>query len=213
MPPLILIGASGLAREVASALADGGELTVTGILDDDATLHGTTLAGVPVLGDIASAVDHPAARLVVCTGSGDSRAAIVDRLALLGIGADRYATVLATGVQVPPGCQVGLGSILLGHTTLTADVIVGRHVVMMPHVVCTHDNLIGDFATLCAGVVLGGEVIVGPRSYLGMNASVRQRVRIGDGATLGMGSVLLSDVPCGSVWAGNPAKPLTRKAS
>lgn len=208
MRPLILVGASGLAREVAAALAGSADAKVVGMLDDDVARLGAQLSGIPVLGRIDAAADHEDAQFVVCTGSGSSREAIVARLSQQGIGPDRYATVIGDGVRVPPGCEVGAGSILLAGSVLTADVVIGRHVVLMPNVVCTHDNRIADYATLCAGVALGGEVAVGPRAYVGMNASVRQRVRIGPDATLGMGAVLLADLPAGSTWAGNPARPL-----
>lgn len=210
---VILVGASGLAREAAAAVAGSNEYKVTGLLDDDVAMHGTEMSGIPVLGGIDSAADHEGAHFVVCTGSGGSRQALVGRLSQRGVGPDRYATIIGDSVDIAPGCTVGPGSILLGHTVLTADVAIGRHVVLMPNVVCTHDNHIDDFATLCAGVALGGQVSVGARAYLGMNASVRQRVRVGAGATLGMGSVLLTNLPDEAVWAGNPACEISRKVS
>jgi acetyltransferase-like isoleucine patch superfamily enzyme len=35
-------------------------------------------------------------------------------------------------------------------------------------------------------------------------------VQVGEGAVIGMGSVVLSDVPAGEVWAGVPAKQVGR---
>ena len=111
-------------------------------------------------------------------------------------------------VDVPAGCEVGVGSIVLAGVALTAAVTVGSHVVVMPNATLTHDCVLQDFSTVCAGVALGGGVVVGRAAYLGMNASVRENVRVGEGATLGMGAALLVDQPDGETWAGVPARPL-----
>jgi sugar O-acyltransferase (sialic acid O-acetyltransferase NeuD family) len=210
--PIILLAASGLAREVLTTIEQSGTGFVAGILDDDAALHGRVINGVNVFGGIESVEDHPEAQFVVCAGSGIARRQIVERLAGRNIGAARMATVIHPTVSVPSTCIVGRGSVVLAQTVLTADVTVGDHVVVMPHVVLTHDDTVSDFATLCAGVVLGGNVRVGAGSYLGMSSSVRQNVKLGEGATLGMGSALLQDVPAGETWAGVPAAPLTGRS-
>lgn len=206
--PIVLLAASGLAREVVAVVEAAGTRQIVGVLDDDQALRGTELGGIPVVGGIGSATQITDAEFVVCAGNGSARATIVGRLIESGIGADRFATIVHPSASIPSSCRIGRGSIVLSNVTLTADVTVGEHVVLMPQVVLTHDNRVGDFATLCAGVVLGGNVSVGSAAYLGMNASVRQGVRLGIGATLGMGSVLLRDVPDGQVWAGVPAAQL-----
>lgn len=212
-PPLLFVAASGLAREAAAACRrpgwDGGRLL--GYLDDDPAKAGTTIDGMPVLGGVELATEYPDAQFVVCAGKGSSRRAIVARLSSLGVGPDRYASVIDPSVHVPSNCTVGAGSILLSGTALTADVRVGSHVVCMPHVVLTHDDVLADFVTLAAGVVLGGSVHVGEAAYIGMNASVREQRRVGAEATLGMGSVLVTDQPAGTIWAGVPARNLTRQ--
>jgi len=202
--PVLLVAASGLAREVMSVLAHAG-VPVLGFLDDDPALARARIGGHAVLGPLEAAVDHPGSALVLCAGKGAGRRAMAGRLAELGVGDDRFATVIAPGVYVPASCRVGAGSILLAGTVLTADVTLGRHVVCMPQVTLTHDDVVDDFVTLAAGVTLGGGVRVGEAAYLGMNSSVRERLLVGAGATLGMGAVLVRDQPAGETWAGVPA--------
>ena len=205
MRDLLLLGASGLAREAAAA--DQREYRIAGVLDDDPALRGSTVAGVEVLGGIAHAAEYDA-DLLVCVGSGGGRRAVVARLASLGIAEQRFGTLIDASVRIPDGCSVGAGSVLLAQVVLTTEVEIGRHVVAMPNVTFTHDCRVGDFATLTTGVSLAGAVTVGEAAYLGMNASVRQRLTIGAGAVVGMGAAVLSDVPPGETWAGVPARPL-----
>jgi sugar O-acyltransferase (sialic acid O-acetyltransferase NeuD family) len=205
---LVLIAASGLAREVLAAVRSAGTDTVRGFLDDDPALAGTEIDGIPVLGRIADVVDHTNAGLLVCAGKGASRERIVVRLAALGVGAGCYATFIDRTAFVSAGSQVGAGSILLAHVVLTAAVRLGSHVVAMPNVTLTHDDDVADFATFTAGVSLGGGVRIGKGAYLGMNSSVREHCSIGAGATVGMGSAVITDVPDGETWVGTPAHPL-----
>lgn len=210
MRDLLLLAASGLARE--AAFAAQYEYNIVGILDDDVSLCGSTVAGIPVLGALALAAEFDAA-LVLCIGSGVGRRAVARRLATLGVGHERYASIIDESVRIPPSCTVGTGSILLAGSVLTTDVSVGNHVVVMPHATLTHDTAIADYVTLAAGVSLGGGVRLGEAAYLGMNASVRERTTIGAAARVGMGSVVVADIPAGETWVGVPAHPMTQAAN
>lgn len=208
MSGLVLVGASGLAREataVAVLLQHDGPVQV---VDDDPARWGTLHGLAPVLGGVdlvTGLVDH---EVLLTIGKGRLRRRVATRLAMVGLGASRYATLLHPRLVLPGSCQIGRGSIALDGVVLTADVEVGEHVVLMPHVTLTHGCTVADYATLCAGVSLGGDVEVGEAAYLGMNASVREGVRIGADATVGMGSVVLDDVPAGETWVGVPARPI-----
>jgi sugar O-acyltransferase (sialic acid O-acetyltransferase NeuD family) len=205
MTGVLILGASGLAREVLPVLREQGA-DVLGILDDRQVDLPRTVGGVPVLGGIDDAGLYPDAEALACIGPGPARAAVVARAERDG--ARRWATVVDASVRNPGGCPVGAGSILLAGVTLTADAVLGAHVVAMPRVTVTHDCLVEDFATFAAGVSLGGGVRVGRAAYLGMNAAVRPGVVVGAGATVGMGAVVLTDVPANETWAGVPARKL-----
>jgi sugar O-acyltransferase (sialic acid O-acetyltransferase NeuD family) len=208
--PLLLVAASGLAREVLAVCEATGR-SVVGVLDDDAAKAGTALGTTTVLGSLDRVQHHPDAELLLCAGKGSVRRDLAVRLAALGVGDDRYATIVDPSVRLPRSCSLGVGSILLGGVVLTADVRVGRHVVCMPHVTLTHDDDLADYVTLTTGVSLGGGVTVGEAAYIGMNASVREQRTVGAACVLGMGAVLVSDQPDGTVYAGVPARPIGKE--
>ena len=62
---LILIAASGLAREVLAMVRSSGQYDVVGLLDDDKEMAGVTVDGAPVLGTID---DAPEVHARVCAG-------------------------------------------------------------------------------------------------------------------------------------------------
>ena len=205
MSELILLAASGLAREVLAMVRSSGQYDVLGLLDDDEELSGTSVDGAPVLGTIEDAVKFTHALLLVCLDSGRARESVVERLTELGLTESRYARAIDPTVRPPEGCRIGRGSILLPNVTLTASVTLGEHVVVMPGVTFTHDDDVADFSTFAAGVSLGGGVRIGRAAYLGMNSSVRERMSVGAYATIGMGAAVLSNVPDGETWIGVPA--------
>ncbi len=210
MTELVLVGAGGLAREAMTVVQRLGVHDTVVVLDDDPSTWGRRVGGTAVSGAVDAITQHPDAEVVVCLGTGVARRRVVQRLTTLGVQQDRYTSLVHPTAEVPDGCSVLPGSIVLACVVLTADVVIGRHAVLMPHVTVTHDGHVGDFATLCAGVALGGSVVVGAGAYLGMRASVRERITLGVGCTLGMGSVAVSDVPAGERWVGVPARPLAR---
>jgi sugar O-acyltransferase (sialic acid O-acetyltransferase NeuD family) len=207
--PLLLVAAGGLAHETLALIRGQGVHNLIGFLDDDPDLIGATIEGLPVLGLIEDVTAFQQARLLVCAGKGGARESIVRRLNTLGVGQTRYVTIVHPSVEVPAGCAVGMGTILLAGVVLTAAVSIGDHVVVMPNATLTHDCVLEDYATICAGVALGGNVTVQRGAFVGMNASVREGASVGAGATLGMGSVLLHDLPAREIWAGVPAAPLS----
>ncbi|MBD8870488.1 NeuD/PglB/VioB family sugar acetyltransferase [Nocardioides donggukensis] len=205
---LIVVAASGLAREALNVARLLGRATEVRMLDDDPGLWGTSVGGHPVVGGLELAGEYDDHQFLVCAGRGSARRGIVDRLARQGVTRDRYAPLVHPDVRVPVGCSVGRGSVVLAGAVLTADVRIGDHAVVMPHVTLTHDDVVEDFATLCAGVALGGGVRVRQGAYLGMGCSVREGLVVGVDATLGMGATLVRDLPDGETWAGTPARSL-----
>jgi sugar O-acyltransferase (sialic acid O-acetyltransferase NeuD family) len=180
---------------------------VTGILDDNAALHGTELGGVPVVGSVLDAVERSES-LLVCVGPSLSRRTVVRRLRESGVSDERYEVFVARSARIGRSSTVSPGCIVLDGVVVTADAALGGHVVVMPNCTITHDDVLEDFSTLAAGVALGGSVRIREAAYVGMNASVRQGLTVGIQATVGMGAVVLRDVPDEQTWAGVPAERL-----
>jgi sugar O-acyltransferase (sialic acid O-acetyltransferase NeuD family) len=209
---LVVVGAGGFGREAAEAVRAandaGASWRLLGYLDDDPSLAGTRVDGIPVLGGLEELKHLPGASVVVCTGRPDdyvSRPRIIEKL---GLPAERYPTIVHPTAVVSSTSAIGPGSILLAQVVVTAAVRIGSHVAIMPHVTLTHDDVVEDFATLASGVRLGGRVHIGRGAYLGAGALVRENRVVGNGALIGMGSVAISDIPACEVWVGVPARYL-----
>lgn len=207
--PLLLLGASGLAREtLVAARAQPERWRPIGLLDDDTARHGDIVDGVPVLGSTNRVHEFPMAAVVPCVASPkrlDTRLRLVERL---GLPSDRWATIVHPAASIAPGTELGAGSIILAGVVITAPIVIGPHLVAMPHVLLTHDDELADGITLAGRATLAGNVRVGTGAYIGQGAMIREGIRVGAGAMIGMGAVVLTDVPDGQTWVGNPARKL-----
>ena len=159
------------------------------------------------LGPIEHVHREPWAQVVLTTGRPDlyvSRPLIAARL---GLPDKRYATIVHPTATVGTTCTIGVGSVLLAHVDLTADVSVGRHVVVMPQVVLPHDARIDDFATLASGVRVGGACHVerGRLHRRGRRPAREHHRRAAGARRHGLASSPATCRPSAS-WLGTPAR-------
>lgn len=212
LTPLLLVGAGGFAREtlelVHAVNAQVPTWRVIGLLDDDARMHGRRIHDVEVIGPSEAIHDHPDALVAACVASPDNPTGRLVLTGRLGLGPERYATLVHPAAVVARSASVGVGSVLHAGTILTSDVTLGVHVAVMPAVVLTHDDQVGDGVTFGAGVRVAGGVTIEDAAYLGSGALLREHLVVGSGSVVGMGAVVTQSVPAGEVWAGVPARRL-----
>ena len=207
---LILIGAGGLAREVLEITRLLQGTTVSGILDDNETLIGTSISGVPVLGKISEIDKFPNCRVLICVANSKNPRRRLEIANQINIDPDRYFLAIHPTASIGASVKIGRGTIILSMCSVTADVVIGQHCVIMPNVVMTHDDIIGNGTTFGAGCTISGNVVIGEGAYIGSGAHVRERLQIGSGSVVGMGSSVLRDVPSNEVWAGSPARLISK---
>ena len=116
MRRLVIIGAGGTGEDAAEiARAINGRAStyeLVGFLDDDPAKQGRLFGGLPVLGPLDRAADHPDALFVDCLGSPASfreRPALIDSLDLAE---DRFETLVHPTAEVAETASVGRGSLI-----------------------------------------------------------------------------------------------------
>jgi sugar O-acyltransferase (sialic acid O-acetyltransferase NeuD family) len=209
---LAIIGAGGIAREIASwaeqARLDGDPVRVTAFVDDPHP--GRELHGRPVV-RLAELDRAPSPWFVVAVGSPALRRRLAEEAEAAGL-RPAPALVHPGVVWDRPRVQLGVGTVVCPGTILTTDVTVGRHVQINLQCSIGHDARLEDLATLSPGVHVSGWVTIGAEAFLGTGAvTVDGRedrpLRIGAGATVGAGAVVTRDVAPGTTVVGVPARP------
>ncbi|MCC5960525.1 MAG: acyltransferase [Rhodobacteraceae bacterium] len=120
----------------------------------------------------------------------------------------------------------GEGSSVYDNVVILGEPSVGKNVWIGPNVVLDASGglTIGDNCNISAGVqiyshdsvdrcISGGTkdiskspVVIGASSYVGPNSVIAKGVRIGSGCVIGAMSLVLKDVPDGSIAYGTPAQ-------
>jgi sugar O-acyltransferase (sialic acid O-acetyltransferase NeuD family) len=211
---VIVLGTGGNCIDIVEIMADLNDSLArpaydcAGFLDDNPSLWGTRVAGLPVLGPLDAAARYQECMFVNGIGSPQSfvrKAEIVERT---GLSDDRFLTLVHPAASVSRSARVGPGSVVFPNVTISSNARLGRHVIVLSNAVISHDVTIADHSCVAGGACISGAAHVGPLCYVGTNSTIIGSVRIGQGSLVGMGSVVLRDVEPGSVVVGNPARRL-----
>jgi sugar O-acyltransferase (sialic acid O-acetyltransferase NeuD family) len=214
---LIILGAGGGSRELIALIRHAesrcgwsAPWRVKGILDDDKSIVGSEVAGVPVLGTLDDAANYSQARFICGTANSANpciRLMIAQRI---GMPQDCWGTFIHPQATIMDSTVVGHGAIVYPGVSLSSDTCFGAHSLAYYGAVLHHDSTVGEGSILCAGALVAGHVAIGRGCYIGIGAVIRDRIRVDDGALVGAGAVVVKDVAAREIVAGLPARRLKK---
>jgi sugar O-acyltransferase (sialic acid O-acetyltransferase NeuD family) len=213
----VIVGSGGLAREfldVVQAINDentrlgrGAEFSFLGFVSSEA--DELSEARGPWLGTdeflTSSLLDF---EYVIGIGDGPIR----ERIDKLASDAGRSAAVLIHPMASVGSHSVnlGAGSVICANSSLTTNLVLGRHVHVNLNSTIGHDCVIEDYVSINPGVNVSGNVVIGRASMLGTGAQVIQGKSIGSETIIGAGAVVVRDIPSNVVAIGSPARAVPR---
>lgn len=209
MKKIVLFGAGGFGREVASIIEVLNTISpvyeLVGFLDDGTDFsEGIMINGYPFLGRREWIINHKEDVVCVCT-IGNSKIRSIIQRELTGQGVT-FETIIAFGSYVGPYTELGDGCVLYGGITVSVNCKIGAGVLLNQQVNIGHDVTIGDFTTIMPTTGISGNCIVGSEVLIGGHSFIIPGRKIGDGATVAAGSIVFSNVKAGTTVLGNPAK-------
>lgn len=213
MRPLIILGAGGLAREIAM-LAQQTEAPrkVDGFIggpDHNASV--AYVAGAVWGNDEWFLNENFEADIVVAIGYPTVRAQVVASY-LVCAGRFEFPTLIHRNVCVDTTVNLGRGTVIAAGAILTCDIRIGEFCLINYNATVGHDVRMGNFNVINPGANISGGVQIENQVLIGTGAQILQGVTIGSQAIVGAGAVVTKDVPAGSVVVGVPAEPLRRRS-
>jgi len=206
---IIIVGAGGFGKEVLWTLLDCNKKSeiynFLGFIDDSESLKNQHIYGFPVLGGIDWFSSNNINEISCVIGIGDPklRRQVVNKLEKIGV---EFATVIHPSVIHSEFLEIGKGTIIQAGCIITVDTKIGDHVHINIDTTIGHNCMIKNFVTLNPGVHINGWTDIDEEAYVGTGAVAIDRIKIGKKSVIAAGTVLISNVPDFSMYAGVPGK-------
>jgi sugar O-acyltransferase (sialic acid O-acetyltransferase NeuD family) len=203
---VVVLGAGGHGQVVVDILRamqhDRGTVRPVAFVDDNASLIGMNVIGLPVTSNLD---DLKKRGIAVALGVGNNRdrsrlgrSALADGIRVIAAVHPRAHIAadvrLGRGIAVCAGVVVNIGAVVHDWAILNTSCSVDHHCI------------IGTSAHIAPGAHLGGTVTVGAGALVGVGCSVRPGCSIGEGAIVGVGSAVVSDLEPNGCYSGVPAR-------
>ncbi len=200
---LVVLGAGGHAK-VAIATARLAGFAVQAVLDDDPSLTGSSVLGVPVTGPIDRSGVPDGAMCVLAIGANAPRKEVADRMAC------RWASIVHPQAVVDPSAEIGDGAVVFAGVVVQPEAVIGAHAILNTGCSVDHDCRVGSFAHLAPGVRLAGGCSVAQGAFLGIGAVMIPGTEVGAWSTVGAGAAVVGNIADGVIAVGVPARAIER---
>lgn len=107
-----------------------------------------------------------------------------------------------------PDLTVGEGAFIFEANVIQPYVRIGINSVLWSGNHIGHDSTIGDHVFVASHVVVSGNCRIGDNTFIGVNATLRDGITIGANCVIGAGTLVLNDLPAGTVLKGTASEPL-----
>ncbi|MCC5920787.1 MAG: NeuD/PglB/VioB family sugar acetyltransferase [Cyclobacteriaceae bacterium] len=203
---VMILGAGAIGRAAMEIFKSNG-IEVFCFLDDDASLHGTEIDDVSILGKTTDDgyLKYIGKKCEVFVASDENKI----RKKMVDLLLDRRKTMPINAIHatayVSESAQIGYGNFINMGTKIGSGVDLGAHSLLHSQSLIDHGVKAGEFLQLGAGAIIGSQATIGKNVFVGSGAVIVPGVTIGDNARIGAGSVVVANVDKGKTVFGNPA--------
>jgi len=210
MKDIVIYGAGGLGREVASVLnnffPEGEPRRFVGFFDDGKQIDepishfGKCLGGINELNVWPTPIE-----VALCFGDGITSKTVYSKIINPNVS---FPNLISRDFSISDKLtfKIGKGNIITGGCTVTTNVAIGDFNLLNGSVIFGHDVQVGSYNTFMPGCRISGEVTIGDCCLFGSMSFVKQCLTIGNNVHLSPLSPLLTNPKDDSLYIGNPAK-------
>ncbi|MFM1754640.1 MAG: hypothetical protein RLZZ236_1579 [Bacteroidota bacterium] len=202
----IILGAGGLAREIASwNNKSTSKINVVGFMDDFYNPAQQNHYGLNVLGKISFDI-FSEDQTAICGISDCNKKEELHHKILKT--KTKFSSFIYDSCIIGDRSILGIGVVLFPNVLISCDVTIGDLVFINIGSQIGHDAIIRDYASIMPNVNIGGGAQIGKNVFIGSNAVILPGVIIPDNTIIGAGSVVIRTIKQPGTYFGNPAKKI-----
>lgn len=211
---IYILGGKGNGLVVACALFRNFPTAELAFLNDVNTIGDTIgkYKTIPVVGatdEIEKRILEDDTFVISAYGGLEKTKKAYQKLHSLSIPEDKWLRFIDSSAVVPREfCHIGYDTFVGPLAQISPNVDISNHVSMFGNSFIGHDTTIGEYCRITSNAVVGSSVTIEKCVHIGLNCTIREGVTVGEYSIIGAGSVVVKDVPAGSVIVGNPARVL-----
>lgn len=205
---LIILGAGGLAREIASWINTtkyNKKNNIIGFMDENLSALDAFNMDQKVIGKIDVNKIKENHSVICAISDVSAKEKLFDELVRHNISIFTY---VHESCFIGERTECGSGLVLFPNTIVSCDSNVGNFVFINCGSQIGHDVTIGNFTSIMANVNIGGGAQIGNNVFIGSNAVILPGVKIPDNTRIGAGAVVLKSIKQVGTYFGNPAKKI-----
>jgi sugar O-acyltransferase (sialic acid O-acetyltransferase NeuD family) len=213
MKDLYIIGASGLACEVANYILDIPQsYRIAGFVAKDICKNENIFIRgqkYPVINEEIFFTqiedENLIPEVVIAIGFPEVRCAVAETYK----GKCTFPNIIHTSsILLDTNITLGEGNIITPQCFISTSVTIGNFNFFNTGVSVGHNVIIGNSNVFNTKSSISGNIGIGDRNLFGVNSSVMQGIKIGSGNVIGIGSVVLRKISDNTHVFGNPAKKI-----
>ena len=204
---MLIIGAKGFAKEVLQLLTDSNQAENAVFFDDvNIDIPDLLFGKFPVLKNEQQAKDYfqnTDNRFCLGLGNPHLRYKLAEKFrsygGVLTSTISNNAVISNIDVRIATGCNI------MATALISPSVEIGEGSLIYFHTSITHDCTLGKYVEISPSATLLGRVSIGDFAQIGGGAIILSDIKIGKNAVVGAGAVVTKDVPDNCLVVGIPA--------
>lgn len=208
---IILIGGGGHCKSVITAIELENKFQIAGIVDLPSKV-GENIFGYPIIAHDKQIPQLIKEYKIFCITIGQIRSPEKKR--------NLFEKMIAFGVKLPniisplsyisSNAQLGIGNVILHHCIINAGVKIGSNNILNNKSLLEHDVIVGHHNHISTAVAINADCVIGDDNFIGSNSVFVNGISISSNIIIGAGTVVVKNINKSGVYAGNPARTLTK---
>ena len=207
---IVIIGAGGLAKEVAFLIKDINEKkkqwNILGFIDKNEKNIGIKLNGIPIIGTDEWLMKYGKS-ISIAFGIGET--GLIKKLSINYSKNDIFEfpnLIHPNAVGDWDNISLGVGNIICANNVFTTSIHIGNFNYFNLSCTLGHDSIIGNYNVITPTVNISGGVKMEDEILLGTGSQILQNINICSNCVVGAGSVVIKSISKPGTYIGIPAK-------